>query len=132
MILTIEVILILTNEEKIKAKSFLNEVHACVQTGDFKIEQNTKNKRFERNYPTSPEDKKHMLLSLTEENCVKVDKNNNPSYEDAEVFVFIKKFTICVYGEDMPVEMYIKMYIMSLAHYNKVIVISFHEEGDYR
>lgn len=99
--------------------------------GEYQIKLNQKNKDFDRKFNLRDEEKKDILNSLTKEDCISVDINNNPNYEDSEIYVFLKEINIPVYGENTEVELYIKMYIKNCERYDMVIVISFHKSGEY-
>lgn len=74
-------------------------------------------------------DKIKILKDLVPEDCVKIESNDNPRYEESEVYVFIKLVEILVFGETEPHKLYIKMYLREHTTFDVVIVISFHEEG---
>ena len=77
------------------------------------------------------ETKKDILRSLTADDCIGIEPNNNPRYPEAEVYKFIKACRLYVYGEETNVTLYIKAYLREKQYYDVVIVISFHEEGMY-
>lgn len=75
------------------------------------------------------DEKISILLSLSAEDCCQIEPNNNPGYDENDVYVFIKDAELLCYGEPQTVNLYIKMYIRETKTYDTVIVISFHEEG---
>ncbi len=119
----------LVNQDKIN--DFLNKMKALLPTNEYTIEQNEKNINFSREYPLKDKDYKQILQSLTANECVSIEPNNNTRYEDAEVYKFIKNTEINVFGEKENLDIYIKMYIKEYDSYDMVIVISFHKEGVY-
>lgn len=66
---------------------------------------------------------------MTVDDCVSIDKNDNPRYPDADVFFFVKTVDLESYGETETVTLYIKDYIIEADRMEQVIVISFHREG---
>ena len=115
--------------EKQKIEQFLQHSKAILATGDYTIEPKEKNKIFERKYPLKDCDKKNILKSLSTDDCIGFEPNDNPRYSDSTVFKFIKDVKIPVYGEQQTVRLYIKQYITDVNKYEVIIVISFHEEG---
>lgn len=102
---------------------------SIIKTGDFTIQRSLKNTEFEDRFPLKDADKRKILDSLVAEECIKIDRNNNSRYEDADVFIFLKDTLVFVYGEEEHLQLYIKMYIRENKSYDVVIVISFHEAG---
>lgn len=119
----------LTSSQQEKANAFLDKVKALLPTNEFTVEQTFKNKEFAREYSFRNRDYKKVLLSLTKEDCISIESNDNPRYEDAEVYKFIKNTELNVFGEIEKLDIYIKMYIREYDSYNIVIIISFHKEG---
>lgn len=119
----------LSEEERKKVDAFLNQMKACLATNDVTYKPSDKNQTFNNETPMTDVQRKKILLSLTVDDCVKVEPNNNPLYPDAEVFVFLKAGILVVYGEDEAVELYIKMYIRDNPTHRIIIVISFHKAG---
>ena len=109
----------------------LKRANALLVTNDFQIQMRDKNKRFERQYPLKNDQKVKILRSLKSEDCVDIAPNDNPRYPDNTVFKFIKKIEETFYGEKKEVTLYIKQYIVEKKDYELLMVISFHEEGDY-
>ena len=70
-----------------------------------------------------------IMKQLCPEDCIKVEPNNNPRFEQTDIFVFLKCVEILVYGESETHKLYIKIYLREQKTYDTVIVISFHEEG---
>ncbi len=114
-----------------KAQSFLSLIKPILAIGDCTFVVNAKNKSFDRHFSLRNEDKIEILKSLVADDCIKVEQNNNSRYEDSEVYVFLKCVTLLVYGQSEPHTIYIKIYMREQHDYDKVIVISFHEEGQY-
>ena len=90
-----------------------------------------KNLDFDNQYNLTSDQKVGILKLLTETDCVKIGPNDNPLYPEAEVYAFIKTVRIDIYGEEEPVELYIKMYLNLKESKGPVVVISFHKEGSY-
>ena len=121
----------LSDIEFIKVKEFLAKIRPLLVSNECNFKPSEKNKDFDRKCPLKHEEKVNIIKSLIPEDCVKVEPNNNPRFEDTEVFVFIKCVEIVVYGETEPKKLYIKIYLREQKNYDNVIVISFHEEGLY-
>lgn len=121
---------ILQEGDRQKAQIFLEKMNTLLITKEYTIEINSKNKSFDEQFPIKSCVKEEILKSLTLDDCVKIEENINPRYPEAELYFFIKKnVEICVYGEDIKVTLYLKMYICEESYYDRIIVISFHEEG---
>ncbi len=90
-----------------------------------------KNKDFDRTHPLTDQQKKEVLKSLTTADRVGIAENDNPMYEEAEIYKFISTQDLIVYGEQIQVKLHIKMYITLAKFDEMVIVISFHKEGMY-
>ncbi len=110
---------------------FLKQIRPHLKCREYQIAVNSKNKEFDRIFNLRDAEKKEILESLTKDDCISVDKNNNQNYEDSEVFIFLKKVNISIYGENTEVELYIKMYLKNCDYFDMVIVISFHKSGEY-
>ena len=121
----------LRNEEVEKVKNFLSWAHPLISSNDFTIKPSEKNHNFEIEFSMKHEDKKEILQSLTADDCVEIRTNTNPRYQDAELYIFLKSVDSFFYGEPQTVDVYIKMYIKQYNYYDKVIVISFHKEGEF-
>lgn len=121
----------ITPAEKEKVREFLSRIKPYLKTNEYQIQVNHKNKNFDRSYPLRDKEKRQILESLTEDDCIEIENNNNPRYDNAEVFVFLKQVSIPVYGEIENIELYIKMYMKEYDRSNIVIVISFHPSGEY-
>lgn len=119
----------MTEAERLRAAGFLKRISGVLATGEFQIQQNSKNKEFDRKFNLRDGEKKEILRSLTVDDCVAVEPNDNPRYSEAEVFKFIKDWHLVVYGEEEEVTLYIKAYLREGKFSDLVIVISFHEEG---
>lgn len=104
---------------------------SLLYTGQVVIETNWKNKEFDRRSQLRNEQKMEILRSLTVEDCIKIDQNNNPRYDDVELFIFIKHITAVAYHREMQFPVYLKMYLRETGTHDLVIVISFHESGMY-
>lgn len=102
-----------------------------VKTGEYTIQRSWKNNEFEDKYPLRDSEKRRILESLEVKDCIKIDKNTNPRYEVADVFVFVKEVVILAYGEEEQIPLYIKMYIRERNRLDVVVVISFHRAGFY-
>ena len=121
----------LSSQEKEKVEKFLCKMKNLLISGEYTITVNEKNKRFDREYNVNDEKRKEILNSLTVDDCIQVDKNTNPNFPDSEIYVFLKKATLIVYGENEDVELYIKMYLQNCGYYDMTIVISFHKSKQY-
>ena len=119
----------LSDAEFVKVQDFLSRIKPLLMTNDCLFQQTGKNKIFDKQYPLRHADKVAILRQLLPEDCVKVEPNNNPRFEETDIFVFIKCVEIPVYGEISPHKLYIKIYLREQKNYDTVIVISFHEEG---
>ena len=112
-----------------KAENFLKSIKPLLYTNDYTFRQHEKNLQFDRQYNLTNKQKINIIMSLEAKDCIKIEPNNNPRYKDSEVYVFLRDETLVIYGEEDQVKLYIKMYQSELPSYNKVIVISFHQEG---
>lgn len=119
----------LSDTELIKVKALLAEIKPLLASNECIFQQSAKNKDFDRRYPLRHEDKVKIIKQLCPEDCVKVEPNNNPRFEQTDIFVFLKCVEILVYGESETHKLYIKIYLREQKTYDTVIVISFHEEG---
>lgn len=118
-----------SNQEECDIKEYLKRAHALLATREYTIKASDKNKIFNRKYPLTDQKKTEILKSLSIDDCIAYESNNNPRYPDSTVFKFIKEVTIPVYGEMQLVKIYIKQYICENKNHELIIVISFHEEG---
>ena len=121
----------LSHEELDKVEKFLKTIKAVLATKEVVFERSEKNKKFDRLYNISNDEKIEIIKSLTKDDCVKIGSNDNLNYPEAEVYVFIKAVDVYFFGEEEKIKMYIKMYLLELKEYDEVVVISFHEEGLY-
>ena len=121
----------LSPTQRAQVREFICKIKPIIMTNDYTIKTTAKNKEFERYYNLREEEKRGILESLTIDDCVKIDNNSNPNYDESEIYVFLKKITILVYGESEEVELYIKMYLKEYEYYNMIIIISFHKSGEY-
>lgn len=112
-----------------KVKDFLAKIKPLLAVNECHFQPSEKNRDFDRQCPLRHEEKVKIIKSLTPEDCVKVEPNNNPRFEETDIFVFIKCVEITVFGETEPHKLYIKIYLREHKKYDNVIVISFHEEG---
>ena len=69
-----------------------------------------------------------MIRSLESKDCFSIEPNDNFRYPEATVYKFRKEFELSSFGIEENVKVYIKMYIMDLDYYEKVMVISFHRD----
>lgn len=106
-------------------------MNALLPTKQYTFCINEKNKIFDRKYNLTDDQRRDILKSLTVDDCIKVEPNNNERYPDDEIYVFLKLCTVDVYGEDDLINLYIKLYIHTISSFEQVIVISFHKEGMY-
>lgn len=119
----------LSDSDLKKVKAFIKRMRAALATGDFTIEPTIKNKAFDRKFNLRNSQKLSILKSLTENDCIAAEPNDNPRYPETDVYKFIKSEKLMVYGEAENVKLYIKAYIDDDSYYDFVLVISFHEEG---
>lgn len=70
-----------------------------IKFGEYTIQRNWKNEEFEETYPMRDADRRRILDSLSAEDCIRINRNTNPRYDDAEVFVFLKDAAVYIYGE---------------------------------
>ncbi len=120
-----------TEEKLLYIQAFLNRVQALFPTNQCTFKSSEKNKQFDHKYNLRHADKVEILKSITPDDCVKIQPNDNPRYPKAEVFVFCKDVDLNTYGEDELVTLYIKEYLIEQNNMEMVVVISFHEEGLY-
>lgn len=120
---------LLSADDYEKARLFLKRVQPLLSTNECIFKQSAKNIEFDRRYNQSHAQKIGILKSLSAEDCIKIEPNNNPRYTESEVYVFIKDLTLDVYGQNENVKVYVKMYLNEQKHYDIVIVISLHPEG---
>ena len=124
------IICTLTTTQKETATEFLEKIKPYLCTNMCYFKPSTKNKIFDRKYGLKHNEKVELIKSLTADDCIKIEPNNNPRYEDAEVFVFLKNdIEITIFGEPNSVSIYIKIYYLSTSQCDKIICISFHESG---
>lgn len=121
----------LSTTEIQKANQFLSRIKPLLATNDCVFMTSQKNKDFDRLFSMKHNQKIDVLKSLTANDCVKIEPNNNSRFEQSEVYVFLKCVEILVYGESQSHKLYIKIYIRERSDYDTVIAISFHEEGLY-
>lgn len=116
-------------ELKRKAETFLNRIRPLLKTGECTFAVREKNRQFDRLFPLKHQEKIAILLSLSKDDCVKIEPNDNSRYKACDVFVFLKDLELLSYGEKQKVRMYIKMYLNEQRNFDIVVVISFHSEG---
>lgn len=119
----------LSETDFVKVKEFLTKIKPLLASNECTFQMSEKNKDFDRQFSLRDAEKINIIKSLTSEDCVKVEPNNNPRFADTDVYVFIKCVEIVVFGETEPHKLYIKIYLREKKTYDTVIVISFHEEG---
>ena len=121
----------LTESEREKAEGFIKKMKSLLITGEYTIRPSWKNTEFDDEYPLREEQKRAVLRSLTVDDCTKIEANTNDRYEASELFFFLKDSSFTVYGEEVTVPIYLKMYIRETKTHDMVIVISFHRSGLY-
>lgn len=121
----------LSPDERIKAQNFLDTIKPLLKTNECQFKISEKNKSFDREFNMRDKEKKDIINSLTVDDCISIENNNNPRYADSEIYKFLKNITFPIYGENGDIEIYIKMYLQECDYYNMVIVISFHKSGEY-
>lgn len=114
----------LSEDQYANAKEFLKKCKPYLRSNDCEFRPSEKNLDFDRRARLTHEEKVRIIETLTADDCVKIEKNNNPNYPDAMVYVFIVEVEL-----DDVVKLYIKMYLLEEKNYAIVIVISFHNEG---
>ena len=114
-----------------KAEEFLKRIKPLLATNDCQFKKSFKNTAFDRQFNLQNEQKIEIIKSLTAYDCIKIAPNDNPRYSESEVYQFIKCIDLLVYGENETRKLYIKMYLAEQPSFDIVIVISFHEEGEY-
>ena len=97
-------------------------------TNDFQISVRGKNKAFLDDYRIKTDKIKEVLLSLSALDCKAFEANNNQTYSESLIYIFLKECEFDRYGEPCKVMVYIKLYITNEKTYDQVIVISFHED----
>lgn len=121
-----------TEEELKRVDYFLTRVKSLLATNECQFAKSIKNNDFDNSYPMKHSDKMAVLKSLVASDCVKIEPNDNPRYETAEVFVFLKNIEFYVYGEIERMCIYIKMYIQTKPTFDIVLIISFHKDGMFK
>ena len=125
-------VIIIENENSrelaLKARVFLQSIKPYLKTGECVFASSFKNRETDLRFNLKHDKKVEILSELTEGNCFKIDRNDNPRYSDSEVYFFLKEALLFEYGEEKTVTLYIKMYLAEKGS-DPVIVISFHEEG---
>lgn len=101
----------LSETEFIKVREFLTKIKPLLATNECTFQMSGKNKDFDRQFSLRDDEKIIIIKSLTPEDCVKVEPNNNSRYADADVYVFIRCVEIVVFGEKEPHKLYIKIYL---------------------
>jgi len=119
----------LSETDFVRVKKFLTKIKPLLASNECTFQISEKNKDFDRQFSLRDAEKINIIKSLTPEDCVKVDPNDNPRFAESEVYVFIKCVEIIVFGESELHKLYIKIYLSEKKTYDTVIVISFHEEG---
>ncbi len=122
---------VLSPNERVKVKEFLEKIKPYLKAHEYEIKVNSKNKEFDRVFNLRDQEKQDILTSLTVDDCVRIANNDNSNYEDSEIYIFLKKTTLFVYGEIDEIELYIKMYLQDCGYYDTIIVISFHKSGEF-
>lgn len=122
---------VLSPNERAKVKEFLEKIKPYLKAHEYEIKVNSKNKEFDRVFNLRDQEKQDILTSLTVDDCVRIANNDNSNYEDSEIYIFLKKTTLFVYGEIDEIELYIKMYLQDCGYYDTIIVISFHKSGEF-
>ncbi len=121
----------LSDRDRESVRVFLRRMRSLLITGEYTIKPNWKNAEFDDKYGLRDAQKKDILKSLTEDDCIKVEDNTNARYDAATLFFFIKDVSLKTYGEVESVCIYLKMYLRETKTHETIIVISFHEEGMY-
>lgn len=119
----------LSAEDYKKAEDFIKKIRPLLSTGDIVVKKTEKNNYFDRYFSLTHQEKCDVLKTLTADDCYQIEPNNNPRYENANVYKFFKEVELPVFGEIESAKLYLKMYIAELKTYDRVIVISFHKEG---
>ena len=114
-----------------KAEEFLKRIKPLLATNECQFKISLKNTAFDQQFNLRNEQKIAIIKSLTADDCFKIAPNDNLRYADSEVYQFIKCVELLVYGENEAHKLYIKMYLAEQTAFDIVIVISFHEEGEY-
>lgn len=122
---------VLSPNERVKVKEFLEKIKPYLKAHEYEIKVNSKNKEFDRVFNLRDQEKQDILTSLTVDDCVRIANNDNSNYEDSEIYIFLKKTMLFVYGEIDEIELYIKMYLQDCGYYDTIIVISFHKSGEF-
>lgn len=81
-------------------------------------------------YNLRDKEKRTVIENLTALECVDIGPNNNSRFIEAEVYTFITRQTLLIYGEEETLTLYIKMYCQENRTHDEVIVISFHLDGE--
>ena len=102
-----------------------------MHTGQITFAKRNKNIEFDRKYNLKDAEKRKIIRELTVDDCIGIEPNDNPRYEDVEVYKFLKEISVSFFGENEVVKLYLKGYITVTGSIEMVVVISFHEDGIY-
>ena len=86
-------------------------IRPLLRTKECQFKKSMKNTTFDRQFNLRNEQKIDIINSLTAGDCVKIGRNDNLRYADAEVYQFIKCVELMVYGENETHKLYLKMYL---------------------
>lgn len=120
-----------TEELRKKAEEFLNRIEGLLEEKAYTFAKSFKNQDFLLSHPLTQDDRGRIIKQLTAEDCIRIAPNDNPRYPEAEIYAFIREVDFSVFGEDAHEKLYIKMYLREIKDRGIVVVISFHEEGQF-
>ena len=103
--------------------------HDCMKN-NFDFSQNKDNNvAFDKEFHLTEQDKKHMLMSLTEKDFIKSEMSNKEKYNRNIVHIFKKKFFVKNnIGEKEIISVYFKLRIKNNENFRSY-VISLHESA---
>lgn len=110
-------------------QEFLNLAFDCIKKGRIELKRRKKNRDFINQYDLTKEDILNMILQLSSEDCISVEKNKNKEYNpDSILYSFIHQYKM---SNKKNQKVFIKMYVDEKNGKYVDVVISFHREGDY-
>ena len=115
------------NNSKSNIKKIVSDLHKIINNDKFTIVLRDKNKRFILNYRLGKRNIKEILMSISEDNFVIEEFDNNTlKYGPETVVIFVlNKNLIDIHGFEKNVEIYIKIKLKK----ENLPVISIHESG---
>lgn len=111
-------------EQPISVEDFLEVIHPMLEENQYFILPRDKNDFFMDDYMITEEMRKQILLSLTEMNFKKVERNNHPKFSG---YVYIFEIWVKLIHRYLNEEELVRLYIKISNQFTRsVIIISFH------